>query len=130
MAVDLPLPGLRRVVDGMPADGPADARVLHLDVPGGRPLRVRVTDLGLACCALEAVAAHGLGTARPLPRGRDALAPLDVVVVAGTLTDALAPALARTLDARPPGAAVVAFGSCASCGGPYLASFCGTNGVD
>ncbi len=56
------------------------------------------------------------------------------VVVSGTVTDRLAPAVAALVDActtlagHPP--AVVALGVCASSGGPYWDSYAVTKGVD
>ena len=56
------------------------------------------------------------------------------VVVSGTVTDQLAPAVAAIVDAaaqqvlaRP---TVIAFGACASSGGPYWDSYSVTKGVD
>ena len=90
-----------------------------------------VVDVGLACCALEfEVAATGrvLGAPQLPPGGRV------VVVVSGTVTDRLAPAVAAIVDAaraygnqRP---MVVSFGACASSGGPYWDSYAVTKGVE
>ena len=90
-----------------------------------------VLDVALACCALEFDAASP-GAAAPLP-------PLDdraqvAVVISGTVTDRLAPAVAAIVDGceqqagrRP---TVVSFGACASSGGPYWDSYAVTKGVD
>jgi NADH-quinone oxidoreductase subunit B len=89
-------------------------------------------NLGLACCAIEVVAAadraHAAGAAPP---------PLDepaerthVLVVAGTLTDRLAPSVRPIYDGMPEPRRVVSFGSCATCGGPYWDSPVVTKGVD
>ena len=93
--------------------------------------RWRVHDLGLACCALEYAAA----TLRPdLPAGLDLLAPgpeeADVLVVSGTVTDALAPAVLAIWNRLPEPRHVLSFGSCANSGGPYWDSYCVTKGVD
>ncbi len=92
---------------------------------------VAVLDVALACCALEFDAA-ALAVAD--------LAEVDlagkqvVVVISGTVTDRLAPAVAALVDAarersgRPP--TVVSFGACASSGGPYWDSYAVTKGVD
>ncbi len=79
----------------------------------------------LACCVLEVESAV-LGRS-PL----DAPAPGAPVVllVAGTVTDAVAPAVVAAV-ALHPGARVVAFGACASAGGPYWDSPVVTKGVD
>jgi len=76
---------------------------------------------GLACCSLEVEAAVQRGLLVPggdLGSGEDALV---VLVVAGTITRALEPALRRMhdeLSARGP-VRVLAFGACATSGGPY-----------
>jgi len=92
---------------------------------------LHVLEIGLACCSLEVEAAT-LGTvALPteLPPGARV-----VVLVSGTVTDRLAPAVAALVDAcgtlagTPP--TVVALGVCASSGGPYWDSYAVTKGVD
>jgi NADH-quinone oxidoreductase subunit B len=90
-----------------------------------------VVDIALACCALEfQAAAVGVPAA---PRGLAQGARV-VVVVSGTVTDRLAPAVAAIIDAcagrgvdRP---AVISFGACASSGGPYWDSYAVTKGID
>ena len=52
-----------------------------------------------------------------------------VLAVAGTVTDAVAPAVRAIVEAHP-GASVVSFGACASAGGPYWDSPVVTKGVD
>lgn len=82
-----------------------------------------VVDIALACCALEVeTAAAGLGP--------DELRPDDrvVVVVSGTVTDAVLPVV-REILAQVSGARVVAFGACASAGGPYWDSYAVTKGI-
>jgi NADH-quinone oxidoreductase subunit B len=90
-----------------------------------------VLDVALACCALEFDAA---ATAVAVP-----LSSLDdrasvAVVISGTVTDRLAPAVAAIVDGceqqterRP---TVISFGACASSGGPYWDSYAVTKGVD
>jgi len=92
---------------------------------------LHVLEIGLACCSLELAAAAydvpALPAALP-PRSRV------VVVVSGTVTDRLAPAVVAMVDAcatltgRTP--LVVALGACASSGGPYWDSYSVTKGVD
>ena len=99
-----------------------------------------VLDVALACCTLEFDAA----AMRPeLVERRDIamrdLPALDdrsqvAVVISGTVTDRLGPAVAAIVDGceqqigkRP---AVVSFGACASSGGPYWDSYAVTKGVD
>jgi NADH-quinone oxidoreductase subunit B len=85
-----------------------------------------VFDLGLACCAVEFVAAT-LGD-EPLPT-----APLEeanVLVVSGTVTDVSAPAVLRAYESLAEPRRVVSFGACSNTGGPYWDSYSVTKGVD
>lgn len=88
-------------------------------------VRVLVSSLGLACCAMEVDAAVRLGllvedTAGPVERS--------VVLVSGTVTEALVPVV-RAVAAQE-GVFVVAFGACASTGGPYWDAPTVVNGAD
>lgn len=81
--------------------------------------------IGLACCVVETEAAtFGRPELTSLPPGSRVL-----LAVAGTVTDAVAPAVRRIVEAHP-GASVVSFGACASAGGPYWDSPVVTKGVD
>jgi NADH-quinone oxidoreductase subunit B len=93
-----------------------------------------VVDVGLACCTLEFEAATydrqaaGIASPEELPAGAAV-----VVVVSGTVTGRLTPAVETIVDrvrAVVPSAAVVAFGACASAGGPYWDSYAVTKGID
>lgn len=99
--------------------------------------RLLVADLGLACCTLEFEAAALDRPEASLSRhgevdGAAAGAPL-VVVVSGTVPDALVPVVREAVDAlgreagRTP--AVVAYGACASSGGPYWDSYAVADGI-
>ena len=92
--------------------------------PAGR-FTLWVLDVGLACCAVEVVAASLRAAG-----GRDEPHRPDVLVLAGTLTDTMAPAIRRLYDSLPDPKYVVSFGACADCGGPYWDSYCVTKGVD
>lgn len=87
---------------------------------------VLVADLALACCAVESEIAAPLDapTRTDVPAGARVVA-----VVSGTLTDTLAPLVARGLRELPD-PFVVAFGGCACLGGPYWDSYSVTKGVD
>ncbi len=88
---------------------------------------------GLACCAIEVMAvfsprydAMRFGVI-PLPASpRQA----DLMVVAGTLTDKMAPAVKRLYDQMPEPKYVISMGSCSNTGGPYWDSYSVTKGVD
>ncbi len=87
---------------------------------------VRVIPVRLACCAVELDAAESAGLLIPeAPEHGPATA--TVVVVAGTVTGALAGAIEAAME---PGASVVAFGACASTGGPYWDAPSVVNGAD
>ena len=82
---------------------------------------------GLACCAIEMGAAFAsprydvmrLGVI-PLPASpRQA----DFLVVSGTVTDKMAPAVRRLWEQMPDPKYVISMGSCANCGGPYWDSY-------
>ncbi|MCW2776404.1 MAG: dehydrogenase subunit [Frankiales bacterium] len=98
----------------------------------GRRYRLSVLHLGLACCAVEFVAATvsdgvaGLGGV-PLAGGP---AEAQVLVVAGTVTEKLAPAVLALYEAMPEPRYVLSMGSCANCGGPYWDSYSVVKGVD
>ena len=99
----------------------------------GRRYSLWVMNFGLACCAIEFIAASTakndfirLGVI-PFAHGpRQA----DLLVVAGTLTDKMAPALKRVYEQMPDPKYVISFGSCSNCGGPYWDSYSVTKGVD
>ena len=103
-----------------------------LDWYGDRSLFV--LDVGLACCALEfdAASSAAVVTGRP-PTTHDDRTQV-AVVISGTVTDRLAPAVAAIVDGceqqggrRP---TVISFGACASSGGPYWDSYAVTKGID
>jgi NADH-quinone oxidoreductase subunit B len=78
---------------------------------------------GLACCAIEMMAASatrydidrfGAGAFRATPRQAD------LMIVSGTVTAKMASRLSRIYDQMPEPKWVVAMGSCAIGGGPYF----------
>jgi NADH-quinone oxidoreductase subunit B len=113
-----------------------------------------VLDVALACCTLEFDAAvmrpepfdklrpaavegrastsSARMTAGPMPT-LDAQAQV-AVVISGTVTDRLAPAVAAIVDGCQQQAGrrplLISFGACASSGGPYWDSYAVTKGVD
>ena len=99
----------------------------------GRRYSLWVFNFGLACCAIEFIASSmsrhdfiRLGVIPFAPGPRQA----DLMVVSGTVTDKMAPAIKRLYDQMPEPKYVISFGSCANSGGPYWDSYCVTKGVD
>jgi NADH-quinone oxidoreductase subunit B len=87
---------------------------------------------GLACCAVEmmqtAASRYDLDrfgvVFRPSPRQSD------VMIVAGTLTNKMAPALRKVYDQMAEPRYVISMGSCANGGGYYHYSYSVTRGCD
>lgn len=87
-------------------------------------IEVVLHSAGLACCAVEFTAAVTRGLLRPVVTDTEAASPsTTVLIVSGTLTTALAPALSMQWDALPAPKAALAFGACATSGGPYWDSY-------
>lgn len=88
---------------------------------------------GLACCAIEMMATggprydlsrFGWEVFRASPRQAD------VLIVAGTCTRKMAPLTRRIYDQMPEPKWVIAMGSCACAGGPFVDSYAMMGGVD
>lgn len=87
---------------------------------------------GLACCAVEMIHLsmprfdlERFGTA---PRGSPRQS--DLMIVAGTLTNKMAPALRKVYDQMPDPRYVISMGSCANGGGYYHYSYSVVRGCD
>jgi NADH-quinone oxidoreductase subunit B len=112
------------------------ARPAALTVDLDRRFSVRLFDVGLACCAVEFAAASIRAAADTAARATppQAAAPdgpvVEVLVVSGTVTDKIAPAVRALYDALPEPRRVVSFGACSNSGGPYWDSYSVTKGVD
>jgi NADH-quinone oxidoreductase subunit B len=88
--------------------------------------------MGLACCAIELMAT--VGPRYDLARfGAEALRfsprQADLMVVSGTVTKKMAPAVRKIYDQMPDPKWVIAMGACASTGGMYR-TYAVTQGVD
>jgi len=120
----------------MPRVGPVtgDApRPIKVVLNWGRRYSLLVFNFGLACCAIEFIAASmarhdfiRLGVIPFAPSPRQA----DLMVVSGTVTDKMAPVIRRLYDQMPEPKYVISFGACANSGGPYWDSYCVTKGAD
>ena len=104
---------------------PRDRAFRVADDPG---LRVVLWDLPLACCAMEVGAAIERGLLVPDDGSQSAAA--HVLLVSGTVTHALAPAVIAAWERLPEPRAVLSFGSCANTGGPYWDAPTVLNGID
>jgi NADH-quinone oxidoreductase subunit B len=121
---------------GMPSLGPlqkAAPKPARYLLNWGRKYSLWVFNFGLACCAIEFIATSmarhdfiRLGVIPFAPGPRQA----DLMVVSGTVTDKMAPAIKRLYEQMPEPKYVISFGSCANSGGPYWDSYCVTKGVD
>ena len=99
----------------------------------GRRSSVWPLMFGLACCAIEMIAAQasrydmarfGMEVMRPTPRQAD------MMLVSGTVTKKMIPALIRLYNQMPEPKYVVAMGACASGGGPFKEGYNVVAGVD
>lgn len=87
---------------------------------------------GLACCAIEMMGVGGANYDldrfgsffRASPRHAD------VMIVSGTVTKKMAPVIKRLYEQMPEPKWVIAMGSCATAGGPYVYSYSVVMGVD
>ena len=88
---------------------------------------------GLACCAFEMICAaasrfdfarFGMEMMRPTPRQAD------LMLVAGTVSNKMAPQVVRLYDQMPEPKYVLAMGACAISGGPFKDTYNVVNGID
>jgi NADH-quinone oxidoreductase subunit B len=99
----------------------------------GRRSSVWPLMFGLACCAIEMIAAQasrydlarfGMEVMRPTPRQSD------LMLVAGTVTKKMLPAIVRLYNQMPEPKYVMAMGACASSGGPFKEGYNVVAGID
>ena len=126
MPTSLPMPRVGPLAEHAP-------RPIKVVLNWGRRYSLWVFNFGLACCAIEFIAASmarhdfiRLGVIPFAPGPRQA----DLMVVSGTVTDKMAPAIRRLYDQMPEPKYVISFGACSNSGGPYWDSYCVTKGVD
>jgi NADH-quinone oxidoreductase subunit B len=88
---------------------------------------------GLACCAIEMIAGQasrydmarfGMEVMRPSPRQ------CDVMIIAGTVTKKMLPAIVRLYNQMAEPKYVVSMGACASGGGPFKEGYNVVAGID
>ncbi len=99
----------------------------------GRSASVWPLMFGLACCAIEMIctaasrydlARFGMEIMRPSPRQSD------LMIVAGTVTKKMVPAVVRLYNQMPEPKYVMAMGACASGGGPFKEGYNVVSGID
>ncbi len=99
----------------------------------GRKNSIWPLNFGLACCAIEMIAASmarfdisrfGSEVFRPSPRQAD------LMIVAGTVTKKMAPQVVRLYNQMPEPKYVIAMGACAISGGPFKQGYNVLKGID
>jgi NADH-quinone oxidoreductase subunit B len=99
----------------------------------GRKNSVWPLQFGLACCAIEMIAASmarydlarfGAEVFRPSPRQAD------LMIVAGTVTKKMAPQVVRLYNQMAEPKYVIAMGACAISGGPFKQGYNVLKGID
>jgi NADH-quinone oxidoreductase subunit B len=99
----------------------------------GRANSIWPLQFGLACCAIEMIAASmarfdisrfGSEVFRPSPRQAD------LMIVAGTVTKKMAPQVVRLYNQMPEPKYVIAMGACAISGGPFKQGYNVLKGID
>ncbi|KOX77397.1 putative NADH dehydrogenase [ubiquinone] iron-sulfur protein 7, mitochondrial [Melipona quadrifasciata] len=112
----------------------AEYAVARLDdlINWGRKGSMWPLTFGLACCAVEMmhIAAPRYDMDRYGVVFRASPRQVDIIIVAGTLTNKMAPALRRIYDEMPEPRWVISMGSCANGGGYYHYSYSVVRGCD
>ena len=116
-------------------EGGVDVIVGSLDdlINWGRSNSLWPLTFATSCCGIEFMAVgaarydfsrFGFEVTRASPRQAD------VIIVAGTITNKMAPVLKRLYDQMAEPKYVIAMGGCAISGGPFVNSYHEDNGVD
>ncbi len=99
----------------------------------GRRSSIWPAQFGLACCAIEMICTaagrfdidrFGMGLFRSSPRQAD------LMIVAGTVTKKMVPAIVRLYNQMPEPKYVLAMGACATAGGPFKEGYNVVAGID
>jgi NADH-quinone oxidoreductase subunit B len=96
----------------------------------GNPVPAGAAPAGAASSGAEADATEARGAGTDAVEAGGGSGPVNVLVVAGTVTDKLAPLVLAAYRDLPEPRRVLSFGACSNSGGPYWDSYCVTKGAD